>query len=69
MRFGVFGVGAIGGIIGGYLARAGEDVTLIDTWPANIEKIKSDGLAVTAIEEEFTVQAPLFKTRSTCGWV
>ncbi len=57
MRFGVFGVGAIGGIIGGYLARAGEDVMLIDTWPANIEKIKADGLTVTSIEEEFTVEA------------
>lgn len=58
MKFGVFGVGAIGGIIGGYLARAGEDVTLIDTWPANIEKIKSDGLTVTSLEEEFTVKPP-----------
>ena len=56
MRIAVLGVGAIGGVIGGYLARAGRDVTLIDTWLANIERIKVDGLTVTALEEEFTVK-------------
>ena len=56
MRIAILGVGAIGGVIGGYLARAGRDVTLIDTWPANIERIKADGLTVTALEEEFTVK-------------
>lgn len=50
----MLGVGAIGGVIGGYLARAGRDVTLIDPWPANIERIKAEGLTVTAQEEEFT---------------
>ena len=54
MKLGILGAGAIGGVIGGYLARAGEDVTLIDTWPANIERIKAHGLTVTAVEEEFT---------------
>ena len=56
MRIGMLGVGAIGGVIGGYLARAGNDVTLIDLWPDNIERIKSHGLTVTALEEEFTVK-------------
>ena len=41
MKIGVLGVGAIGGIIGGYLARANHDVTLIDQWPANVEHIKA----------------------------
>ena len=57
MKLAVLGVGAIGGIIGGYLARAGRDITLIDPWPANIERIKAVGLTVTAQEEEFTTQA------------
>ena len=56
MRIAVLGVGAIGGVTGAYLARAGHDVTLIDQWPANIERIKSAGLTVTAHEGEFTVQ-------------
>ena len=54
MKLGILGAGAIGGVIGGYLARAGQDVTLIDTWPANIDQIKAYGLTVTAVEEEFT---------------
>ena len=56
MRIAVLGVGAIGGVIGAYLTRAGRDVTLIDTWPANIECIRSEGLKVSAVEEEFTVK-------------
>ena len=58
MRIGFFGTGAIGGVIGGYLARAGQDVTLMDMWPANVEAIKRHGLRVTAVEEEFLVHAP-----------
>ncbi len=56
MRIAVLGVGAIGGVIGGYLAKAGRDVTLIDQWEANIDRIRSEGLTVTAEEGEFTVQ-------------
>ena len=37
------GAGAIGGVMGGSLSRAGHDITLIDTWPAHIEKIQTDG--------------------------
>ena len=55
MKIAVLGVGAIGSVIGAYLSRAGRDVTLIDTWPANIERIRSEGLSVSAVEEEFTV--------------
>ena len=57
MRIAVLGVGAIGGVIGAYMTRGGRDVTLIDMWPANVERIKEKGLTVTAIEEEFTVDA------------
>jgi 2-dehydropantoate 2-reductase len=56
MRIGILGVGGIGGVIGGYLARAGRDVTLIDLWPANIEHIKANGITVTAQDEEFTAR-------------
>ena len=56
MKIAVLGVGAIGGVTGGYLARAGHDVTLIDLWPANIERIKANGLTVTSLEEEYTVR-------------
>ena len=54
MKLAVLGAGAIGGVIGGYASRAGRDVTLIDPWPENVERIKEHGLTVTAEEEEFT---------------
>ena len=39
-RIGIFGAGAIGSVVGGMLARAGHDVTLIDQWPEHVEAIK-----------------------------
>ena len=66
-RIAVMGVGAIGGIIGGYLTRAGHDVTLIDQWGANVEKIKRDGLHVTAQDEDFTVPANIVHLGEACN--
>ena len=56
-RIAVVGVGALGGYVGGYLAKAGEDVTLIDFWPENIETIRKRGLELDGVtpEEKFTV--------------
>ncbi|MFO1081740.1 MAG: 2-dehydropantoate 2-reductase [Reyranellaceae bacterium] len=56
-RIAVVGVGALGGYVGGYLAHAGLDVTLIDFWPENIEAIRSRGLELDGVtpEEKFTV--------------
>jgi 2-dehydropantoate 2-reductase len=52
-RIGVFGAGAIGGVVGGLLSRAGHDVTFIDTWYEHIEKINSNGLIVKNQESEY----------------
>ncbi len=54
-RMAVLGTGAIGSIIGGYLSRAGRDITLIDTWPGHVETMKEKGLRITAQNDEFTV--------------
>ena len=56
MKIGVLGVGGIGGVIGGYLERAGRDVALIDTWPANVERMRSEGLTVKSFDGQFTVR-------------
>ena len=56
-KIAILGAGGVGGVIGAYLARADHDVTLIDTWSANIDQIKEQGLRVTAMEGEFTVKA------------
>ena len=57
-RIAVVGVGALGGYVGGWLAQTGEDVTLIDFWPENIETIRSRGLELDGVtpEEKFTVK-------------
>ena len=52
------GTGALGGYVGGYLAHHGQDVTLIDMWPENIEAIRARGLELDGVtpEEKFTVK-------------
>ena len=40
-RIAVVGAGAVGGYLGGHLARTGNDVTLIDPWPEHVEAIRS----------------------------
>ena len=56
-RIAVVGVGALGGYVGGNLARAGHDVTLVDFWPENIEAIRARGLQLDGMsdDERFTV--------------
>ena len=53
-RLAVVGTGAIGSVIGGYLARGGRDVTLIDTWAAHVDAMNESGLHITAENGEFT---------------
>ena len=55
-RIAVAGIGAIGSIVGGKLALAGRDVTLICTgWRENAEHMKAHGLTVTdGLVEETT---------------
>src|SRR6201998_1185319 len=57
-RIAVIGVGAVGGYAGAHMARAGEDVTFIDMWPAHVDEMKSNGLHITHHEgdEPFTVK-------------
>lgn len=54
MKICVYGAGAIGGLLGAKLARAGEDITLIARG-AHLAAIRQNGLTVTSPEEEFTV--------------
>jgi 2-dehydropantoate 2-reductase len=38
------GAGAVGGYVGGHLTRAGENVTLVDSWPEHVEVMRAQGL-------------------------
>jgi 2-dehydropantoate 2-reductase len=50
------GAGAIGSYLGGHLARAGHDVTLIDPWAEQVEAIRRDGLAVEGPHDPFVAR-------------
>src|ERR1035437_1168898 len=57
-RIAFVGAGALGGYVGGYFGQQGQDVTLIDMWPENVEAIRSRGLELDGVtpEEKFTVK-------------
>jgi 2-dehydropantoate 2-reductase len=67
MRTLIWGAGAIGGTLGAYLARAGVDVTLVDTSVEHVEAIAHDGLRVTGPIDEFTVRMPAFAPQALGG--
>lgn len=54
MKYVVIGAGGTGGAIGGYLAKAGKDVTLIARG-AHLQKMLESGLHFETVEGEFTV--------------
>lgn len=49
----IWGAGAIGGTLGAYLARAGEDVLLVDIVEAHVDAMKQDGLFIEGPVETF----------------
>lgn len=55
MKFLVFGAGAIGSIFGGFLAKAGESVTLYGR-ANHLDKIKQAGLRITGIWGEHLIE-------------
>jgi 2-dehydropantoate 2-reductase len=59
-RIAVIGAGAVGGYLGGNLARTGQDVTLIDPWPEHIEAIRKNGLHLSGMtdDETYVVKVP-----------
>ena len=52
-KIGFIGSGAIACYIGAFLAKDGHDVTLIDGWPEQIDKINADGILATGPHEPF----------------
>lgn len=50
------GAGAVGGYVGGHLARSGEDITLIDPWPEHIDYIKQNGIHLSGTQGDHVVR-------------
>ncbi|MGN6326786.1 ketopantoate reductase family protein [Pseudolysinimonas sp.] len=55
-RIAVLGAGANGASVGADLIRADLDVTLIEQWPAHVERMRADGLTVETPEETIHVR-------------
>lgn len=50
-KIAIMGTGAVGAYAGAHMAKAGEDVTFIDPWPANVETMRANGLKVSHIRD------------------
>jgi 2-dehydropantoate 2-reductase len=59
MRIVMVGAGAMGGVYGGLLARAGYDVTLIDTREDHVAAIRRDGLTVEGVRGTHVIRIPV----------
>ncbi|QXC61166.1 2-dehydropantoate 2-reductase [Aquihabitans sp. G128] len=66
MRFVVIGTGAIGGVVGGYLARSGQDVALVARGEHGA-RIRADGLTVRTPQGDFVVHPPTAATPAELG--
>lgn len=67
MRYVVYGVGAVGGVIAGHLHRAGLGVTLVARG-AHLAAITADGLSLDTHETTYVVDAPATDTAATVDW-
>jgi 2-dehydropantoate 2-reductase len=50
------GAGAVGGYVGAHLARAGEDVALVDPWSEHVDAINRDGMRLGGSQGEHVVR-------------
>lgn len=55
-KIAVVGTGAIGSSVAADLTDAGHDVTIIDQWPAHVEKMRADGLRISMPDLELHVE-------------
>ena len=67
MRSLIWGAGAIGGTMAAYLARAGHDITVVDTVEEHVAAINSSGLCITGPIEAFTARVPAFTPATLAG--
>ena len=63
----IWGAGAIGGTLGAYLIRAGQDVTFVDVVPEHVTVIRNEGLRIEGPIDTFTVKAKAFLPREIEG--
>jgi 2-dehydropantoate 2-reductase len=60
MKVCVIGAGAMGSTFGGLLARAGHEVTFVDTWPEHVAAVNARGLRLDGVKGELEIPAKVF---------
>ena len=63
----MWGAGAIGGTLGAFLARAGHDVTLVDTALEHVAAVNRSGLTISGPIAAFTTPLPAFTPATLHG--
>jgi 2-dehydropantoate 2-reductase len=63
----IWGAGAIGGVLGAYLARAGEDVLLVDIVSEHVDAMNRDGLSIEGPVETFRQAVRAAKPEDVTG--
>ena len=67
MKVLIWGAGAIGGTLGAYFARAGHEVTLVDTVAEHVKAISDQGLSISGPIKTFNVRVPAFTPGELTG--
>jgi 2-dehydropantoate 2-reductase len=67
MRYVVYGAGAVGGVIGGHLHRAGLPVTLVARGE-HLRRIRAAGLVLDTHAGRYVVEAPATDTAAEVEW-
>lgn len=55
MKIAIIGAGAMGSLYGGYLAKAGNQVYLLDVWQEHVDAVNQNGLVIQEGEEQVVV--------------
>jgi 2-dehydropantoate 2-reductase len=55
VKFTIIGAGAIGGLAGAYMTKAGEDVLLVDRWVEHVEAMNARGLTIDGVRGDMTI--------------
>lgn len=66
MRVVIVGAGAVGGVVGGFLARSGQDVAFVARG-AHAARMTSHGLTVRTRDDTFVVRVPVATTAAELG--
>jgi len=56
MKITIIGSGAIGGLAGAYMTKAGHDVLLVDRWKEHVEALNEKGMTIDGVRGELNIK-------------